>query len=66
LSKRVIRLPEACNKTGFSKPTIYRKMRDGTFPRPIKLGDRAVGFVESELDAWIEQRIAVRDGGSDA
>jgi prophage regulatory protein len=37
-------------------------MRDGKFPRPIKIGDRAVGFVESELDELIEQRIAVRDG----
>ena len=41
-------------------------MRDGSFPRPIKIGDRAVGFVEGELDQWIEQRIALRDGGEDA
>ena len=52
-------------KPGFPSH-IYRKIADGTFPRPIKLGDRAVGFVEEELDAWIEQRIALRDGGRDA
>ena len=62
MSKKVLRFPEACAKTGLSRPHIYRLMRDGKFPRPIKIGDRAVGFVESELDELIEQRIAVRDG----
>jgi predicted DNA-binding transcriptional regulator AlpA len=37
-------------------------MRDGKFPRPIKIGDRAVGFVEDEIDSLIEERIALRDG----
>jgi prophage regulatory protein len=35
----------------------------GKFPRPIKLGQKASGFIESELDAWIDERIALRDGG---
>jgi prophage regulatory protein len=63
VSKRIVRFPEACTKTGYSRPHIYRKIKDGTFPLPVKLGDKAVGFVEDEIDAWIEQRIALRDGG---
>ena len=48
------RLPFVQEFTGLSKPTIYRKMKDGTFPQSIKIGSRAVGWPESLLIKWQE------------
>ena len=45
----------------YSKSQIYRKIRDGTFVRPVRLGANKIAFVEAEIDAWIEQRIAERN-----
>jgi prophage regulatory protein len=50
---RIIRLPEVIRKTGLSKSTIYDKLRNADFPVPVILGDRAIGFIEGELDAWM-------------
>ena len=54
------RRPEVEAKTGLSRSTIYEKMKNGTFPKPIKLGPRAVGWLETEVDAWISERISQR------
>lgn len=56
-TKKLIRMPEVINKTGFSKAWIYRLISKGDFPKPIKIGIRASAFVESEIDEWIEQLI---------
>ena len=48
--------------TGLACSTIYLQMKNGTFPKPIKLGERAVGWRMSEINAWLEQRIAEREG----
>ena len=69
-SPRIIRLPEVCLKTGRSKSTIWATIDpknhryDPIFPKPFKLSDkgRAVGWLESEIGAYIEQRAAVRVG----
>lgn len=47
------RLPRVSKTTGFSKPTIYRKMKEGTFPRARKIGERGVGWLSTEILAWI-------------
>ncbi len=53
-SIRIIRLPEVVAKTGFSRTTIYERLKhDAAFPRPIALGERAIGFVEHEVDAYL-------------
>ena len=52
-----IRLPEVLERTGFCKAWIYRLISRNEFPSPIKIGDRAIGFVESEIDAWIDEKI---------
>ena len=59
---KLIRRPAVQEKTGLSRSTIYEKMKSGSFPRPIKLGPRAVGWVETEVDAWLEDRIAHHRG----
>lgn len=45
----------------YSKSQLFRKIKSNTFPRPIRLGDNRIAFVESEIDAWIEARISERD-----
>ena len=61
MSKKVLRRAAVLEKTGESTSTIYEKMARGEFPRPIRLSPRAVGWIEEEIDRYIEQRIAERD-----
>lgn len=46
-------------RTGISRSGIYQKMAEGEFPQSISLGPRAVGWLESSIDGWIESRIAL-------
>ena len=55
---RFLRLPEVQERTGLSRSTIYVRLAEGRFPRPVSLGARAVGWVEAEVDGWIRERIA--------
>jgi prophage regulatory protein len=59
---RIIRLPEVQAKTGLKHTAIYDRIAKNKFPRPVPLGTQARGFVESEIDEWIRQRMAERDG----
>lgn len=58
-TKRIIRQKEVSEKLGLSKATIwtYVRTRDD-FPKPIRLGANSVGWLESEIDAFIDARIA--------
>jgi len=58
MSQSLIRFSEAQRRTCYSKAWIYRLMSEEKFPTSIKMGSRAIAFVESEIDAWIEQRIS--------
>ncbi len=53
---RLLRLSEVQIRTGLARTTIYRKMRDGSFPEPLKIGARAVRWPESEIAAWLAAR----------
>lgn len=55
---RYIRMKEVCRKTGLAKSSIYDRINAKTFPSPVRLGDRAVAFVESEVDAWMAAILA--------
>ena len=61
---RFLRLPEVEARTGLARPTIYARMAAGTFPQPISLGRRAVGWIESEIEEWMRERIANTRGGA--
>lgn len=61
ITKKVLRRPAVEAMTGLSRSTIYEYMRVGTFPEPIRLGAKAVGWLEHEVVAWIEARTAERD-----
>ncbi|MXX36323.1 MAG: AlpA family transcriptional regulator [Gemmatimonadetes bacterium] len=54
---RFLRLPEVLARTGLSRSTIYVRLEQGRFPRPVSLGSRAVGWIEAEVDEWIRERI---------
>ena len=54
---RFLRLPEVMARTGLSRSTIYVRLEQGCFPRPVSLGSRAVGWVEAEVDEWMRERI---------
>lgn len=51
------RLPKVMAVTGLSKPTIYRKVKNSSFPKPRKLSERAVGWRSDEIRAWTESRV---------
>ena len=55
----MIRLPEVIKRSGLSKPSIYRHQKLGTFPKSRKIGDRAVGWIESEIDEWVESCMVI-------
>ncbi|PSV44868.1 AlpA family transcriptional regulator [Photobacterium indicum] len=57
---RLIRLKEVMNITGLGRSSIYKFMDEERFPKSVSLGDRAVAWVESEVEMWIEERIAER------
>lgn len=49
-------------RTGLSRSTIYLRLSEGRFPAPVKLGGRAVGWVESEIQAWLTEQVSNRSG----
>lgn len=53
-SDSILRLPSVRLKTGRAGPTVWKDVSNGTFPPPIRIGPRAVGWLESEINAWLE------------
>lgn len=56
------RLPSVKARTGLSRSEIYRRIATGTFPAPVKLGERASAWNAAEVDGFIAGLIAARDG----
>lgn len=57
MSHAILRLPAVKAKTGLSRSTIYLRISLGIFPKPVNLGARAVGWLESEIDQWLQDQI---------
>ena len=53
---RILRRTDVQKMTGLSRSTIYRWSSNGNFPKPSKLGPRAVGWPEAQIRAWIADR----------
>lgn len=53
----ILRLPAVKFRTGLSRSTIYLRISKGDFPAPISLGDRAVGWIEAEINDWLTKHI---------
>ena len=56
----IIRLPQTIQKTGLSRSTIYSLIARGEFPQKIQLATRSIGFLESEVNDWIENKLSQR------
>ncbi len=62
LLHKLLRLPAVCAMTGVGKTGVYQGIKERTFPAPIKIGGRAVAWIESEVSDWIESRIVATRG----
>jgi len=58
---KVLRRKQVEDRTGIPRSTLYWKIKRDEFPKPVKLGERSVGWLESEIDKWITQRVALSD-----
>ena len=56
MTDRLLRRAEVEERTGLARTTLYRKMRAGTFPLPLKVAERAVRWRQSAIDEYIESR----------
>ena len=56
MAARILRRPAVETLTGLSRSTIYAMMSEGSFPKPVRLGKRAVGWPESVINQWLESR----------
>ena len=57
---KIIRIRKAIEITGMPRSTIYYNIRKGTFPASVKISARSVGWVYSEIIAWLNQRMLER------
>jgi len=57
MADTILRLPAVKARTGLSRSTIYQRITDKTFPRPVSLGPRAVGWLEAEIDGWLAEQV---------
>ena len=54
---KIMKLHEVVGTTGIARSSLYKMIAAGTFPKPIQLGQRSVGWIESEVQSWIKSRI---------
>jgi len=57
---QILRLPEVMKRVGICRALIYQRIADGSFPKQISLGARAVGWLEHEINAWLAVRMQGR------
>ena len=57
---KILKLPEVCIKTSLSQASIYRLIKVQAFPEQIKLTARSAGWIESEIDNWIDEKVKSR------
>jgi prophage regulatory protein len=65
MGERFWRLPVVLNNTGMKRSSLYRAIGKGQFPRQVKIGDRGIAWVESEVEEWIKGRIRVSRAGEE-
>lgn len=58
---KIIRLKQVIASTGLGRSTIYKYIAEGKFPLPLKLSVRCVGWLESEIQQWIQSRLDIRN-----
>jgi prophage regulatory protein len=65
-AKRMLSYPDLKDRKGiaWSRAHVYRQVQAGKFPKPVKLGEGTAAWVEDEIDRWLDQRIAERNGAT--
>jgi len=61
LVMRILRMKTVIEITGLARSTVYKYVAEGIFPKPISLGGRSVGWLESEVHSWIQSRLVERN-----
>ena len=62
---QILRMTEVTRRVGLSKSTIYDRINpkssryDNTFPKPIKIGLSAIGWLDEHINGWIESRVTL-------
>jgi prophage regulatory protein len=59
--RRLMTIAQVVDATGQGRSTIYVLIREGAFPRPVRLGSKSVRWVEDEVSQWNDEQIAARD-----
>lgn len=62
--KKMYRLPDVMNMTGLSRSSIYLRISTNEFPKPVKIGRRAIGWPEESIIAWQAKMMEAHDEGS--
>ena len=57
MTNRILRLPDVLDLTGLARSSLYAGMAAGQFPKSIKIGQRAVGWLEADIQNWIETKV---------
>ncbi|MCF1252470.1 AlpA family transcriptional regulator [Pseudomonas putida] len=58
---RILRMKTVIEITGLARSTVYKYVAEGIFPKPLSLGGRSVGWLESEVNSWIQSRLVERN-----
>jgi prophage regulatory protein len=66
MTSKLLRIEEVLARVPLSKSSLLRQVADGSFPRPVRVGERRVAWVEGEIVAWQTARIAARDEAAHA
>ena len=59
--RKLIKKNEVMEMCGISSSTLYRLIKSGQFPNPVKTSERSVAWIENEVEQWIDSRIEERD-----
>ncbi len=60
----ILRLPAVKARTGLSRSTIYLRIAEDRFPRPVSLGSNTVGWIDGEIDTWIGELVIKRNASA--
>ncbi|RUX28241.1 AlpA family transcriptional regulator [Mesorhizobium sp. M7A.F.Ca.US.011.01.1.1] len=61
MTVRIVRLKELVFRSGLGRSSIYEMVSTGDFPAPVQIGERAIGWIESEFETWLNAKTAQRD-----
>jgi len=61
--EKFLRRSEVAEYLGISETTVWRWVRGGSFPKPVRIGPNTVGFLEEEIQAWLKHKKSTQQGG---